>query len=48
MARLDAFRQTLRRRRDDVQAGAEMPERRADLRLISTHAVRRGGGARRT
>ena len=43
---LDAFYwQTLRRIWDDVQAGAEMtPERRADLRLISTHAVRRGVG----
>lgn len=35
--------QTLTRIWDDVQNGAEMtPERRADLRLISTHAVRRG------
>lgn len=40
---LDAFYwQTLTRIWDDVQNGAEMtPERRADLRLISTHAVRR-------
>ena len=41
---LDAFYwQTLTRIWEDVQGGAEMtPERRADLRLISTHAVRRG------
>lgn len=41
---IDAFYwQTLTRIWEDVQAGADMtPERRADLRLISTHAVRRG------